>query len=140
MNNKVFIHKQCNLVMQIKRKNYLPLRTAKKPLKAVAKKGLLQISKGALKRVTIKRVSKEFMQKINFGFSEDEKFAATIIFNLISKNEKVSYDEMQSMVSTMMRRANIKLGNKVANNNSVMVLYKRLVRQGLVEETSQKNN
>lgn len=124
--------------MQIKRKNYLPLKAVKKPLKTTAKKGLLQISKGALKRVTIKRVSKEFMEKINFGLSEEEKLGATIIFNLISRNEKVSYDEMQSMVSTMMRRANIKLKNKVANNNSVIVLYKKLIKQGLIQETPQK--
>ena len=75
-------------------------------------------------RATLKRVSKRFSIITKTGFSAEEKLVANKIFELLSKNEKMSYNELYSRVSSIFRKMNLKLGAQPINNYSVQRLYK----------------
>ena len=121
-----------------KTKNYFIQQTKKGPKAAfVRTRPTPIINQGFLKRIVEKSVAPNFKLILQEGFTQEEKIAAEKIREMITKNSKISYDEVYSRVSSMFRaELNLKLGKRPINKNSVAQLFRKLIKTGAITVTN----
>ena len=93
--------------------------------------------RGYLKFVTIKGVTSKFNSVIEQNLATEEKIVAAKISDILRTNNKTSYNELYSRVSSLFAKQGIRLGKQPINNNSVATLYKKLIKMGAIEEQKQ---
>lgn len=127
-------------MQQIRKKTNYFLKQTKKGQVAFfsERKSMPLVRKGFLKLVTIKGVAKGFNASLEQNLSAEEKIVATKIADILNANNKTSYNELYSRVSSFFAKRGIKLGKQPINNNSVATLYKKLIRIGAIIEEKQK--
>lgn len=125
-------------MQNLKRTNYFLKQTKKGPVAFFGeRKSLPLVRKGFLKLVTIKGVTKGFNITLEKTLSAEERIVTTKIFDLLSLDNKISYNELYSRVSSFFAKRGLKLGKRPINNNSVETLYKKLVKIGAIAEEKQ---
>ncbi len=120
-------------------KNYF-LRQTKKGMIAsftTKRKSIPLVRKGFLKLVTVKGMTSKFTAVVEQNLTVEEKLVAAKISELLKSNNKTSYNELYSRVSSFFTKKGIRLGKQPINNNSVETFYKKLIKLGAIEEQKQ---
>jgi hypothetical protein len=126
--------------MQIKTtpKNFFIHQTAKGKVACFGRKPLARTARtGFVRTATIKKPAINFGEKLRTNFTTEEKLVAGKIMELLQKNNKTSYDELYSRVSSWFSKIGLRLGTQIINNNSVAQLCKKLIKVGAITEEKQ---